>query len=343
MKFICRLWRRKEAGMMKENTKAEIYLAGGCFWGVEKYLGSIFGVIATDAGYANGTTKNPSYREVCSGNTGFAEAVHVVYDPELVSLEFLLELYYQVIDPVSYNRQGNDTGTQYRTGIYYTDELDKPVILQSLQKLSFNYPKPIAIECEPLTSYYLAEEYHQEYLDKNPSGYCHIGKTHFESAANARPENVSETSKDSGKYFTKPDQEELKKQLTELQYQVTQNRGTEPAFQNEYWNNTKVGIYVDITTGEPLFISSDQFESGCGWPSFTRPIRADVLKEQTDDSYGMKRTEVRSKTGDAHLGHVFPDGPASEGGLRYCINSAALRFIPKDQMEAEGYGNIKCW
>ncbi len=310
---------------------AEIYLAGGCFWGVEKYLTSIRGVTETEVGYANGTTENPSYEDVCRRSTGHAETVKVVYNPEILSLDFLLSLYYEAIDPTSVNRQGGDRGVQYRTGIYYTDTSDLPVIKASLAGLQKKLDKPVAIEAEPLENFYPAEDYHQRYLDKNPGGYCHIGRDKFSKAA-AAVVNPG--------LYKAPDKDILRKALSLAQYQVTQNSATEPPFKNEFWDHYKPGIYVDITTGEPLFSSTDKFESGCGWPSFSKPIDLNVVREKSDLSHGMVRTEVRSRTGDAHLGHVFTDGPRDRGGLRYCINSAALRFIPKEDMDREGYGYL---
>lgn len=312
------------------DIQKEIYLAGGCFWGTEKYLANVKGIIETEVGYANGNTENPSYEEVCHNNTGHAETVKVIYDDNMIRLSFLLELYYDVINPVSTNRQGGDTGTQYRTGIYFVDSNDEPVIQESIRGLQNKYTEKIAIEVKPLINYYKAEEYHQKYLDKNPNGYCHIGRDKFEKA---------KTAVDDSKKYTKKTKEVLENSLTKIQYQVTQNNATEPSFQNEYYDLFQDGIYVDITTGEPLFVSSDKFESGCGWPSFAKPIKESVIVERTDKSHGMIRTEVRSKTGDAHLGHIFEDGPTEMGGLRYCINSAALRFIAKDKMEQEGYGD----
>lgn len=302
-----------------------IYFAGGCFWGVEKYFSCIEGVVETEAGYANGDTENPTYEEVCERHTGHAEAVRVVYESEKVRLERLLDLFYQIIDPTSIDRQGNDRGPQYRTGIYYSDEADRPIIIQSLVRLQRLYEKPLAVEAEPLRLFCPAEEYHQKYLDKNPSGYCHIGRDRFEAARNANR-----------RYHSKS-QEELARTLTKMQYEVTQNRGTEPPYRNQYWNQFQEGIYVDITTGEPLFLSTDKFDSGCGWPSFAKPIASSSLTEIQDESHGMERTEVRSRLGDSHLGHVFSDGPIERGGLRYCINSSSLRFVPKDKMAAEGY------
>ena len=313
----------------KQYTYREIYFAGGCFWGTEKYLESIPGVKETSVGYANGKTENPTYEEVCYKNTGHAETVKVVYDPEEVSLGFLLSLFYKAIDPVSVNRQGGDTGIQYRTGIYYTDEKDKFIIEESIKKLQKSHDETIAIEVQPLMNYYLAEEYHQKYLDKNPSGYCHIGNSQFNLVKNAVDWSLK---------YKKKSKEDLERELTPMQYKVTQENGTEPPFNNEYDDHFEKGIYVDIVTGEPLFISTDKFESGCGWPSFSKPIEGDMLFSKEDYSHGMNRIEVRSQTGNSHLGHVFPDGPKDRGGLRYCINSAALKFIPLEEMEALGYG-----
>lgn len=309
--------------------KKVIYLAGGCFWGTEKYLENIPGILSTEVGYANGNTINPTYEEVCHNNTGHAETVKVEYDDERIGLLYLLELYYDVINPISINRQGGDIGSQYRTGIYFIDDSDESVIRGSINELQKKYKEKIAIEVKPLSNYYKAEEYHQKYLDKNPMGYCHIGADKFEKAKRAR---------DISKRFVKKPLDELKKTLTEMQFAVTQNSATEPPFRNEYFDKFEEGIYVDITTGEPLFVSDDKFESGCGWPSFSKPIDSDVLVNIVDKSHGMIRTEVRSKNGDSHLGHVFEDGPIDRGGLRYCINSASLRFIPKETMEREGYG-----
>lgn len=314
---------------------AEIYLAGGCFWGTEHFLKQIRGVESTQAGYANSIVANPSYEQVCSGKTDAAEAVKVVYDPETLDLSTLLELYFKTIDPTSLNRQGNDRGTQYRTGIYYTNPEDLPVIRQAIEALAAQYKEPIAIEVKPLKNFYPAETYHQDYLDKNPNGYCHINPALFDLARKA---NAPKANAPKAKTYQKPDDATLRKQLTPEQYAVTQKNATEPAFHNEYWNEHRAGIYVDITTGEPLFVSTDKFDSGCGWPSFSKPIQKDLITEKKDTSYGMVRTEVRSKSGDAHLGHVFTDGPKDKGGLRYCINSASLRFIPKDKMKEEGYG-----
>ena len=305
---------------------AEIYLAGGCFWGLEEYFSRIEGVEETTVGYANGQVESTNYQLI--HQTDHAETVHLIYDEEWVSLRELLLYYFRVIDPLSVNKQGNDVGRQYRTGVYYTNQADKAVIEQVFAEQEKQLGQKIAVELEPLRHYVLAEDYHQDYLKKNPGGYCHI--------------NVNDAYQplvDPGQY-EKPTDAELKEQLTEEQYQVTQNSATERPFLNAYNTTFEEGIYVDVTTGEPLFFAGDKFESGCGWPSFCRPIAREVLRYYEDKSHGMDRIEVRSRSGNAHLGHVFTDGPESAGGLRYCINSAALRFISKEKMEAEGYAYL---
>lgn len=307
--------------------RKEVYLAGGCFWGVEKYFSLLKGVVATEVGYANGKTENPTYEQVCSEDTGHAETVHIIYDSDILSLRFLLDTFYKIIDPTSLNKQGGDEGTQYRTGIYYVDSADLPIIQESLTLLQAELDKKVQIEVAPLKQYFTAEAYHQKYLDMHRSGYCHIPRKSMEDVAKLEPTT-----------YIKPERKTLKKVLTPLQYNVTQKSATERPFANLYYDTFTPGIYVDITTGEPLFTSKDKFESGCGWPSFAKPITEDVVKEKRDVTHGMSRTEVRSRFGDAHLGHVFADGPQELGGQRYCINSAAIRFIPKDEMQAQGYG-----
>lgn len=302
----------------------KIYFAGGCFWGTEHFFQQVNGVISTKVGYANGDVRNPTYQDVCSGDTNAAETVEVEYDPGKISLIDLLELYLLTIDPLAVNRQGNDVGTQYRTGIYYINLDDKEIIDEVCENISEKLGKKIAVEISPLRSFYDAENYHQEYLDKNPGGYCHINPQLFKIAKDYKP-----------KYLRQEDF--LKSTLTPLQYEVTQNNATEPPFKNEYYDEFRPGIYVDIISGEPLFVSTDKFESGCGWPSFSKPIAQSSIEELNDQSHGMNRIEVRSKGSDSHLGHVFNDGPTDKGGLRYCINSASLRFIPLDKMKEEGY------
>jgi len=298
---------------------------------VEKFLELIPGVVFTEVGYANGRTKTPSYEDVIYKNTGHAETVRVDYDRDEVSLAFLLEQFYNVIDPLSLNRQGNDVGTQYRTGVYFTDQQDEALINASLAALQVRYTGKVVVEAQPLANYFRAEEYHQKYLTKNPNGYCHIPSSKFVEA---------QAAVDIETLIRAAEKAERIASLTPLQYEVTQNGATEPAFFNEYFNHFESGIYVDITTGEPLFLSDDKFKSASGWPSFSRPISENLITELTDLSYGMRRVEVRSSGGYAHLGHVFDDGPRELGGLRYCINSASLSFIPKERMADEGYDHL---
>ena len=318
----------KEQKMTMESKQEQqiIYLAGGCFWGLEAYMERIQGVTDAVSGYANGKGDTTNYQLLHA--TDHAETVKVTYDPNKISLDKLLQYYFRVIDPTSINKQGNDRGRQYRTGIYYQNEQDKAVIEAALKNLQSKYQEPIQIEVEPLKNYVEAEEYHQDYLKKNPNGYCHIDI-----------KKADEPLIDDKKY-PKPSDAELKQKLTALQYDVTQGKHTERSFSNEYWDNFAPGIYVDITTGEPLFSSKDKFESGCGWPSFTKPIAAEVAEYQRDNSFNMTRIEVLSRSGHAHLGHVFDDGPRDKGGLRYCINSASIKFIPLDEMEKQGYGDL---
>lgn len=310
-----------------EKLKA-IYLAGGCFWGLEAYMARIPGVYDAESGYANGKTDNPSYEDLVYRQSGHAETVRVLYDPEQVSLSTLLKYYFRVIDPTSLNRQGNDRGIQYRTGIYYTDADELPIIRKALDAVQKAVARPVVVEAEPLHQYFKAEEYHQDYLEKNPGGYCHIDLS-----------LADEPLIDPADY-PKPDESLLRQQLSPLAYSVTQESATERPFANGYWDHHEAGLYVDVVTGEPLFTSADKFDSSCGWPSFTKPLAKDVVTYQSDYTHGMDRTEVRSRSGDSHLGHVFKDGPKDAGGLRYCINSAAVRFVPLAQMEAEGYGAL---
>ncbi|WP_297596142.1 peptide-methionine (R)-S-oxide reductase MsrB [uncultured Cetobacterium sp.] len=303
----------------------EIYLAGGCFWGVEAYMQRINGVIETVSGYANGKIENPTYEDVIYRNSGHAETVRVVYDVNIVNLQTLLKYYFRIIDPISLNKQGNDRGTQYRTGIYYTKEADRKIIEKEIEELQKNYSDKIMVEVIPLIRFDIAEEYHQDYLKKNPQGYCHIDLS-----------KADEVMIDENKYF-RLTEEELRSKLTDKQYKVTQLGDTERAFNNEYWDFFKPGIYVDITTGEPLFSSDDKFNSQCGWPSFIKTIIPEVVTYNKDNSFNMERVEVVSRIGKAHLGHVFNDGPKELGGLRYCINSAAIEFISLDEMKIKGY------
>lgn len=314
----------------------EIYLAGGCFWGTEKFFSQVHGVDSTQVGYANSSVTDPSYRQVCSGRTGATEAVKVVYDPDTVSLAFLLDLYYRTIDPTSVDRQGNDVGSQYRTGIYWTDPMDRAVVEKSLARLASAYTLPIEIEACELENFYPVEEYHQSYLEKNPGGYCHISPALFREASEARDTTLIKLHTQ----YPRPSDEELRQRLSELQYAVTQNGATEAPYLNEYDREFSPGIYVDIVTGEPLFLSTDKFDSGCGWPAFSKPVSDSSVTERVDTSHGMIRTEIRSAAGDSHLGHLFADGPEATGGMRYCINSASLRFVPLNRMDEEGYADL---
>lgn len=305
-----------------QNTNDKIYLAGGCFWGIEAYFSKLPGVTNTEVGYANGKIKNPTYEQVSSGETDFVETVYIEYNPKEISLDEILAHYFDIVDITSLNRQAHDIGTQYRSGIYYVNENDKNKIESAINEEQKRHKKPIVTEVKKLENFYPAEEYHQKYLEKNPGGYCHI--------------NISKLNRH--QRYKKPSNEELKQKLTEQQYNVTQKNATEKPFSSEYEKNFDEGIYVDITTGEPLFSSKDKYDAGCGWPSFTKPIDKKSIKEKEDNSIGMQRTEIRSKIGNSHLGHVFNDGPKDKGGQRYCINGAALKFIPKNAMEKEGYG-----
>lgn len=321
----------QEEGNDMDISEHVIYLAGGCFWGIESLMQSIPGVLDATSGYANGTgAEDADYRTVCTGTTGFRETVQVTYDPDQVSLDALLLAYFYVIDPTVENRQGNDRGTQYQTGVYYTNEAARETV-ERIAAIERGRSEKFMVEIGPLVNFYPAEEYHQDYLEKNPGGYCHIPRDEIALFSQLRI--------DPGDY-RKPAAETIRDKLTAEQYRVTQQSGTESPFLNEFWDKFEKGIYVDVVTGEPLFSSTDKFASGCGWPAFTKPIEAPAVVELEDNSHGMHRTEVRSRAGDSHLGHVFTDDPESPNGVRYCINSASLRFVPYAKMEAEGYGYL---
>jgi len=313
------------------NKESEIYLAGGCFWGMEKLMSSIPGVISVTSGYANGNKSDLTYREVCSGTTHAREAVHVLFDREKVSLETLLYAFFAVIDPSARNRQGNDVGEQYQTGVYYENEEDARICekvfrtVRDREPVSFTELKPIESFCE-------AEDYHQRYLEKNPGGYCHISPKKIREAAGIRIDAAG---------YTKPSDEEIRKTLTPEQYHVTQEEGTEPAFSHPYGQQDKKGLYVDVVTGEPLFTSMDKYRSSCGWPAFSKPIDENVLVQHEDRSCCLLRTEIKSRVGGSHLGHVFYDDPEAPGGTHYCIDGASIRFVPFEKMEEEGYGDLK--
>ncbi len=332
----------QEEDKMDNNNLHTIYLAGGCFWGIEAYMKKLPGVYDTDVGYANGNTENPTYEQVCYNNTGHAETVRVVYDPMSISTEQLLDGFFKVVDPTSTNRQGNDRGSQYRSGIYYTDEADKAIAKAVADRQQEKYTSPIVTEILPLDNFYLAEDYHQDYLDKNPGGYCHIDLNDADAFIEEEGLGMSNLSSlIRPEDYPVPSDEVLREKLTDIQYQVTQKNDTERPYTNEYASTFEKGIYVDVVTGEPLFSSEDKFESGCGWPSFSKPLIPEVVTEDSDTSFNMVRTEVRSRAGNTHLGHVFDDGPKELGGLRYCINSASIRFIAYEDLDTEGYGFLK--
>ena len=335
-----------ESGNDAGSTEAAATFAGGCFWCIEADFEKMPGVFEAISGYTGGHVESPSYKEVCSGTTGHTEAVMVRYDPSLTTYTELLKFFWRHIDPTDSGGQFADRGSQYRSAIFFHDDEQKRLAELSKKALEKSgiFKKPIATEINRASKFYSAEDYHQGYFKTCPVQYLAYragsgrdGSLEGVWDAEAVEQFEAELDRAVGTGYSKPDDSSLKSRLTPEQYSVTQQCGTEPPFQNEFWNNKREGIYVDVVSGEPLFSSQAKYDSGSGWPSFFRPLEPDNIVEKKDNTHGMTRIEVRSVAGDSHLGHVFPDGPGPSG-QRYCINSASLRFIPKEDLEKEGYG-----
>ncbi len=347
-----------DSAIASNPSYTKIIVAGGCFWCTESEYEHQAGVIEAVSGYADSAVDNPRYADVGSGKVKAREAVQVIYDEKLISTAKILELYFRHIDPTDAGGQFADRGYQYSPAIYYFNDVQKnlaTILIQKIEKTG-KFSSPLKVEVLPYTNFYTAEEYHQDYKDKNPVRYAAYRE------ANGRNAFIRKNWQDDSPYvkdifssqalsistttmaqrhwedFTKEEKEEKLKTLTELSLKVTQEEGTERAFTHEYNDNKRDGLYVDIVSGEPLFSSKDKYDSGTGWPSFVKPVATSSVTLHEDKGLFTSRTEVRSTIADSHLGHVFPDGPQDKGGLRYCMNGAALLFIPKEELEARGYG-----